>query len=111
MKKKRHNTEQIMRILGESEGSWSAFDVCREHQISEQPLDRWKRKYAVMDVHDTKRLKGLEEENRRLKKLVAKGTCTILTGPSAGGFPRLLKSLIVRGFAKRHLDSEHSPVG
>ena len=71
MKKKRHNTEQIMKILRESEGSKSALDLCREHDISEQTFYLWKRKYAGMEVHDAKRLKELEEENRRLKKLVA----------------------------------------
>jgi len=71
MKKKRYNTEQIMRILCESKGSKSSLEVCRDHEISEQTLYRWKRKYAGMEVHDAKRLKELEEENRRLKKLVA----------------------------------------
>ncbi|MDQ8185035.1 transposase [Pelagicoccus sp. SDUM812002] len=71
MKKKRHSTEQIMKILRESEGSKSALEICREHEFSEQTLYRWKRKYAGMEVHDAKRLKELEEENRRLKKLVA----------------------------------------
>ncbi|MGK0241143.1 MAG: putative transposase [Candidatus Pelagisphaera sp.] len=71
MKKKRYNTEQLMKILRESEGSKSALEVCRDYEISEQTLYRWKRKYAGMGVHDAKRLKELEEENRRLKKLVA----------------------------------------
>jgi putative transposase len=49
MKKKRYNTEQIMKILRESEGAKSAAEVCCEHEISEQTLYRWKRKYAGMD--------------------------------------------------------------
>lgn len=60
-----------MRILRESEGSQSSQELCRQYEISEQTLYRWKRKYAGMEVHDAKRLKELEEENRRLKKLVA----------------------------------------
>ena len=71
MKKKRYNAEQIMRILRECDGQKSAQQVCREHEISEQTLYRWKRKYAGMEVHDAKRLKELEDENRRLKKLLA----------------------------------------
>ena len=71
MKKKRYNAEQIMKVLRESEGSKSVQEVCREHEISEQTLYRWRRKYAGMEVRDAKRLKELEEENRRLKKLVA----------------------------------------
>ena len=60
-----------MKVLRESEGSKSVQEVCREHEISEQTLYRWRRKYAGMEVRDAKRLKELEEENRRLKKLVA----------------------------------------
>lgn len=71
MKKKRYTAEQIMRILRECEGDKSAQRICREHEISEQTLYRWKRKYAGMEVHDAKRLKELEEENRRLKRLLA----------------------------------------
>jgi transposase-like protein len=47
MKKKRHNADQIMKILGESEGSKSAAEICRSYEISEQTLYRWKRKYGV----------------------------------------------------------------
>jgi putative transposase len=71
MKKKRYNTKQIMKILRASKATKSAIEVCRDHEISEQTLYRWKRKYAGMEVHDAKRLKELEEENRRLNKLVA----------------------------------------
>ena len=49
MKKKRYNTEQIMKILRASEGTKSALEVCRDHEISEQTLYRWKRKYAGME--------------------------------------------------------------
>lgn len=60
-----------MRILREAEGGRSVLDICREHNISEQTFHRWKRKYGNMEISDAKRLKELEEENRRLKTMVA----------------------------------------
>lgn len=71
MKKKRHSVEQIMRILRQADGGPSIQEICREHNISEQTFHRWKRKYGGMEVSDAQRLKQLEEENRRLKNLVA----------------------------------------
>jgi putative transposase len=60
-----------MRILRQAEGGKTVADICKETNISEQTLYRWKRKYGGMDVSDAQRLKHLEEENRRLKNLVA----------------------------------------
>ena len=60
-----------MRILREADSGKSIQEVCREHQVTEQTFYRWRRKYADMDLDDAKRLKELEEENRRLKKLLA----------------------------------------
>ncbi len=72
MKKTRHSVEQIMRILRKADGGEvKVTDVCREHQITEQTFYRWRRKYGGMDLADARRLKELEEENRRLKALVA----------------------------------------
>lgn len=71
VKKKRHSVDQIMRILREADGGRSVLDICREHNISEQTFHRWKRKYGNMEISDAKRLKELEEENRRLKTMVA----------------------------------------
>lgn len=70
MKKKRHSVEAIMRIVRESD-SESVSEVSRKHGITEQTLYRWRRKYAGMDMADAKRLKQLEDENRRLKEIVA----------------------------------------
>ena len=70
MKKKRHNVESIMRILREAETT-SAGEISRKYEITEQTLYRWKRKYSGMDLADAKRLKQLEEENRKLKEIVA----------------------------------------
>jgi putative transposase len=70
--KKRHSAEQIIRIIGEIENSGlKVSDACRPHNISEQTYFRWKKKYGGMDVNEAARLKALEEENSRLKRLVA----------------------------------------
>ena len=70
--KKRHSTEQIIRILKEVEaGGLKVSDACRPHQITEQTYYRWRQKYGGMEVNEAQRLKGLEEENGRLKRLVA----------------------------------------
>ena len=71
MKKKRHSLETIMRSLRQAEAEKSITAVCREYEITEQTLYRWRRKYDNMDLLDAKRLKALEEENRRLKSIVA----------------------------------------
>ena len=60
-----------MRILRQAEGGQGVAQACKEHNISEQTFYRWKRKYGGMEVSDAQRLKQLEEENRRLKNLVA----------------------------------------
>ena len=70
MKRKRYSVEQIMRILREAEGQEVA-QVCREREISEQTFYRWRRNYDGMELSDARRMKELEEENRRLKSLVA----------------------------------------
>ncbi len=69
--KKRFSEEQIIKILKEHEAGKKAADLVREHNISEQTFYRWKSKYGGMDVSEAKRLKQLEDENRRLKELVA----------------------------------------
>ena len=69
--KKRFTEEQIIKILKSHEGGRSAADICRENNICEQTFYRWKSKYSGMEVHDAQRLKQLEDENRRLKELVA----------------------------------------
>jgi putative transposase len=69
--KKRHSPEQIIKILKAVENGSRLGDVCREHNISEQTYYRWKRKYGGMEPNDARRMKDLEEENQRLKRLVA----------------------------------------
>ena len=70
--KKRHSEEQIVRILREAETNQVPIrEVCRQHNITEQTLYRWRNKYGGMDVPEARRLKDLESENARLKRLVA----------------------------------------
>ena len=69
--KARFTEEQIIRILKEQENGKKAADIVRENNISEQTFYRWKSKYGGMDINEAKRLKQLEEENRRLKEMVA----------------------------------------
>ncbi len=70
--KKRHSVEQIITILKRvEEGGAKIAQVCAEANISEQTFHRWKRKYGGMEKAEAQRLKELEEENLRLKRLVA----------------------------------------
>ena len=71
MKRKRHSEEQIIGILKEAEAGLAVADLIRKYGISEQTYYRWKSKYGGMELSEAKRLKQLEEENRRLKRLVA----------------------------------------
>jgi putative transposase len=69
--KKRFSEEQIIRILKEAEAGTQTADVCRIHGINQATFYRWKAKYGGLDVDEAKRLKQLEQENARLKRLVA----------------------------------------
>ena len=63
--------EQIIVILKEHQAGMSAADLCRRHGISDATFYKWRSKYGGMEVSDAKRLKALDEENRKLKKLLA----------------------------------------
>lgn len=69
--KKRFSESQIIGILKEQEAGAKVADICRRHGISDATFYNWKSKYGGMSVSEAKRLKALEDENRRLKKLVA----------------------------------------
>ena len=71
MKRKRFTEEQIIAVLREHEAGVKTGDLARKHGISEATLYNWKAKYGGMEVSDAARLKALEDENAKLKKLLA----------------------------------------
>jgi putative transposase len=74
MRRGQYTVEQIIGILKQHEGGRSAKELCRQYGFSEQTLKRWREKYRGMKVADAKRLRALEEENRRLKHVIAEIT-------------------------------------
>lgn len=79
MKRSLHSEEQIIGILKEHQAGMSAPDLCRKHGISEATFYKWRSKYGGMEVSDAKRLKSLEDENRKLKKLLAESMLDVAT--------------------------------
>jgi putative transposase len=71
MKRIRFTEEQIIAVLREQEAGAKTAELARKHGISEATLYNWKAKYGGMEMSDAKRLRSLEEENRKLKKLLA----------------------------------------
>jgi putative transposase len=71
MKKSRYTEEQIIAILKQHEAGLKTADLCREHGISDATFYNWKAKYGGLDVSEAQRLRQMEDENRRLKALVA----------------------------------------
>jgi len=87
MKVKRYTEEQIIRILREVGVGGSVVEVCRKHGMSEATVHRWRRKYRGMDQSQLRRLRELEMENARLKKIVAEQAVDI----------NILKDLLGKG--------------
>jgi len=77
MRKRRFEEEQIVRILKEAESGVSAKELCRKYNISDATFYLWRKKYGGLEVSDAKRLRALEDENRRLKKLLAESVLEI----------------------------------
>ena len=74
MKGTRHSEEQIITILKQGEAGLPTTELCRQHSITEQTYYRWKAKYGGMETGDARKLKQLEDENRKLKHVVAELT-------------------------------------
>jgi putative transposase len=77
MKGTRHSEEQIIAILKQGEAGLTTAELCRQHGITEQTYYRWKAKYGGMELSEMQRLKQVEDENRRLKQIVAEQTLDI----------------------------------
>lgn len=77
MKRSKYTDEQILAIVKEGEAGRKVADLCRTHGINEQTYYRWKAKYGGMELSEMQRLKQLEDENRRLKHIVAEQTLDI----------------------------------
>jgi len=71
MRKSRFREEQIIGVLKEGEAGVLVEEICRQHGICAQTYYRWKAKYGGLEVNEARRLRGLEDENRRLKQMVA----------------------------------------
>jgi putative transposase len=88
LKARQYTEEQIIAVLKEGEAGASIADLCRKYGMSDATYYNWKSKYSGMTVNDLKKLKALEEENRRLKQIVADQALDI----------RALKDLLSKNF-------------
>jgi putative transposase len=79
MKKSRYREEQIIAVLKEHQAGMPVGELCRKHGISDATFYTWRKKYGGMEVSDARRLKGLEEENRKLKRLLAESMLDVAT--------------------------------
>ena len=88
MKRTKYTEEQIIRVLQEAESGVKTVDICRKYGISDATFYNWKAKYGGLTVNEAKRLRALEHENSRLKKIVANQALDI----------EALKSVISKNF-------------
>ena len=79
MRKSRFTQEQIIGVLKEHHAGLSAAELCRKHGVSDATFYKWRAKYGGMDVSDVRKLKALEEENAKLKRLLAEQVMDVST--------------------------------
>ena len=79
MKRSRFSEEQIIGVLKEHQAGMSAVDLCRKHGISDATFYKWRSKYGGMEVSDARKLRALEAENAKLKKLLAEYVMDVST--------------------------------
>jgi len=79
MKKSRYTQEQIIAVLKQHQAGVPTAELCRKHGISEATFYNWRSRYGGMEVSDARRLKSLEDENRKLKKLLAEQMLDVAT--------------------------------
>jgi putative transposase len=79
MKRSRFSEEQIIGVLKEHQAGMSAVDLCRKHGISDATFYKWRSKYGGMEVSDARKLRALEAENAKLKKLLAESVMDVST--------------------------------
>ncbi len=85
MKKSRFTEDQIIGVLKEHQAGIPTAELCRKHGISDATFYNWRSRYGGMEVSDARRLKSIEDENRRLKKLLAESMLDVATLKEALG--------------------------
>src|SRR5207237_2568632 len=100
MKRSKFSDEQILAIVKEGEAGRKVTDLCRANGISEQTYYRWKAKYGGMELSEMQRLKQLEDENRRLKQIVAEQTLDM----------QALKAVVAKKWCEPHRSARGSGV-
>jgi len=79
MRRSKFNEEQVIGILKEHDAGLSTAEICRKYGVSNATFYKWRSKYGGMEVSDARKLKALEEENRKLKKLLAESMLDVST--------------------------------
>ena len=85
MRKGRFSEEQIINVLKEQQAGMPVLELCRKHGISDATFYTWRTKHGGMEVSDARKLKAMEEENRKLKKLLAESVLDVATLKEALG--------------------------